>query len=78
MKNSTSKEFTLTIGIHSGTLTSRDFEEPKFFDTLEECKFEVVRAEIQYARIGCYIWFAHAIDKEDNITKFHPGTHYSS
>lgn len=72
------KEFTLTLGIHNGTITSRDTEQPKYFDTLEECKAEVTRAEMLYASMGYFIWFANATNKQGNSFKLHPGTFYKS
>lgn len=56
----TQKKWTLVIGIHRGTITSRDTEQPKELGSLEECQREVTRAEREYASLGAFIWFATA------------------
>ena len=71
-------KWSLTIGIHRGTITSRDTEHPKQMDSLEACQKEVNRAELEYARFGCYIWFARAVDPEGKTYRLHPGTPYLS
>ncbi len=59
-------KWTLVIGIHHGTFTSRDSEMPKKMASLEACQDEVTKAERDYAMIGCYIWFAKCTDPEGN------------
>jgi hypothetical protein len=52
------------IGIHRGTLTSRDSENPKELGSLEECQKAAQDALRDYTRLGCYIWFCYAISPE--------------
>lgn len=70
------KKWRMTIGIHKGTLMSRDRERPKEKDSLEECLAEVAQAEKWYNSIGYYIWFANAIDPDGKNHALHPGTPY--
>lgn len=58
------KKWTLTIGIHRGTLTSRDVEHPKEFDTYEEILAEVSKARREYASFGYVIWFANVVSPD--------------
>lgn len=54
MRSETGK-WTLHIGIHRGTLTSRDAEQPKQFDSLEECREEAYSAQRQYRAFNAKI-----------------------
>lgn len=49
------------IGIHRGTLTSRDSEPPKEVDSLPECRTMALKAMREYAQLGCLIWYCYAI-----------------
>ena len=70
-------KWTLTIGIHRGTLMSRDTEQPKKLNSRKECEDAVRVAERQYAELGCYIWFANAVDPDGQTHRLHPGTPYT-
>lgn len=50
----------LHLGIHRGTITSRDAESPRPFDTLEECRDHAEVAVAAYRRMGCRVWFCYA------------------
>ena len=50
------KKWELVIGIHNGTLMSRDVEHPKEFDTVVA---EWQSARKSYAGFGYMIWFAN-------------------
>ena len=53
------KKWELIIGIHNGTLMSRDVERPKSFDTYDEVVAEWKSARESYHRFGYTIWFAN-------------------
>jgi hypothetical protein len=52
------------IGIHRGTMTSRDSEPPKPAASLDECKVMSVKAERDYASFGCQIWYCYAMSPD--------------
>lgn len=54
-------KWTLFLGIHRGTLTSRDSEPPKPLDSLEECEQQGKTALQEYERLGCQCWYCYAI-----------------
>jgi hypothetical protein len=58
------KRWTLTWGIHRGTLMSRDVGDPYDFDTLEECRTKAQELERAFRRSGCQMWFTTARDNE--------------
>ena len=68
--------YELTIGIHCGTITSRDIEEPKQLETMEDCITEVKRAEENYAKWGYVIWFADVITPEGKIVNLDSNSNY--
>jgi len=70
------KKWSLVIGCHRGTLTSRDVGHPEEKDSLEDCQKAVKRAEEWYNSIGYFIWFASATDPEGKKHQLHPGTPY--
>lgn len=49
------------IGIHRGTLMSRDAEPPKDVDSLPECRTMALKAMRNYSRLGCLIWYCYAV-----------------
>jgi hypothetical protein len=49
------------IGIHRGTLTSRDSGADQEFDSLAECHAEAGKAKANYAGMGYQIWFCRAV-----------------
>jgi hypothetical protein len=56
---SENKKWELVIGIHNGTLMSRDVGHPKEFDTYEEVVAEWKSARESYRSFGYMIWFAN-------------------
>jgi protein tyrosine phosphatase (PTP) superfamily phosphohydrolase (DUF442 family) len=58
--------WTLHIGIHRGTITSRDSEQPKKMATLQECIDAAEDAFKWYRSIGCMCWFCYAIGPGGN------------
>lgn len=62
-------EWKLSIGIHRGTLMSRDSEDPKTRKSLKECFDEAIEAFKWYSRLGCQCWFCYALSpKGERIT----------
>lgn len=61
MKDSTNKKsWTLHIGIHRGTLMSRDIESPRQVSSLTKAREIAMRLFRDYARRGCHCWFCYA------------------
>jgi hypothetical protein len=58
------KKWKFCVGIHRGTLMSRDSEEPRTAESLEECQYLARQALLNYASFGCQIWYCHAISPE--------------
>ena len=54
----------LHIGIHRGTITSRDSELPKPMESLNQCKEEGMKAVADYRSLGCKVWYCYAISPE--------------
>lgn len=50
----------LVVGIHRGTITSRDSGSEDCKD-LAECKRRFLEQQTSYANIGYVIWYAHAV-----------------
>lgn len=67
----------LVIGIHDGTLMSRDLGDTTHI-SLEDCRRDVEGAEKDYAKLGCFIWFATAHGPDGEIVELHKGTPYHS
>jgi hypothetical protein len=53
------------VGIHRGTLTSRDSEPPKEAESLAQCREWAHEALLGYASLGCHIWYCYAISPEE-------------
>jgi len=53
--------WSLHIGIHRGTLTSRDSEMPKPMASLQACADAARTAFREYACMGCQCWFCYAV-----------------
>jgi hypothetical protein len=70
-------KWTLTIGIHRGTLMSRDVEQPKEFDTYEEVVAEVNKARKDYASYGYVIWFANVVSPDGKESCIESNPYYS-
>ena len=70
------KQWKLIIGIHRGTYTSRDVENPKYFDSLSDCRDEFKNAEEHYLSLGCQIWFATAKGPGDEFVQLSKGSSY--
>ncbi len=71
------KQWTLSIGCHRKTLTSRDSTKKKY-DSLEECRQAVQKLEKFYRSIGYFVWFANATGPNGEKVKLHEGTPYMS
>ena len=67
--------WTLSIGCHRGTLTSRDSGTEEH-DSLEECKKAVAKAEKAWRSFGYFVWFATAKGPDGEEVKLHNGTPY--
>jgi hypothetical protein len=65
------------VGIHRGTMTSRDMEQPKELDSLYECTKAAHSALLGHASMGCYIWFCYAISPEGERITLIEGAPYS-
>lgn len=63
-------KWTLHIGTHRGTLMSRDTEQPKVMDSLEDCRVGAVLAKRQYRAVGCKMWFAYAVGPDGSRVDF--------
>lgn len=59
-------KYMLEIGIHNGTLVSRDSEQPKFYDTEDEALSEFYKARTWYRSIGYMIWYAYLTNPDGN------------
>lgn len=70
-------KWTLHIGIHRGTITSRDSENPKQFDSLEECREHATDAFRWYRSMGCQCWFCYAISPTGERTTLIQGEDYN-
>lgn len=59
-------DWELRIGIHRGSLTSRDAEQPKFFSSFSEARDAADKAFKFYESIGCRCWYCFTVgpDKE--------------
>jgi hypothetical protein len=64
------------VGIHRGTITSRDSEPPKDADSLEQCQEMAAEAERQYAQLGCQIWYCYAMSPSGERTTLIEGADY--
>lgn len=52
-------KYTLTHGIHRGTITSRDTGQPEHFDTEAEAFAQLDGHRKFYRSVGYVIWFAN-------------------
>lgn len=59
--------WTLTIGIHAGTLISRNIGNPRTFATKEEAMKVYQDDKKWYRRMGYMIWFANLTDPDGNM-----------
>lgn len=66
----------LHIGIHNGTLMSRDDGWYENIPDLATCKERVSSDEAWYKGIGYVIWFAQAIAADGTEVKLHEGNVY--
>jgi hypothetical protein len=70
------KKWHFHVGIHRGTITSRDSEPPKEMDSLAECEAAATKARRDYAQLGCQIWFCYAMSPEGERHTLIPGEPY--
>jgi hypothetical protein len=64
------------VGIHRGTLTSRDGEPPKEAKSLEQCQEWAREALLGYASLGCQIWYCYAMSPTLERITLIPGEPY--
>lgn len=57
-------QYTLSWGIHAGTLTSRDVGESYKFDTEQECIDKAHKLQSHYKNMGYKIWYANVINPD--------------
>jgi len=80
----TSENWRLSIGVHRGTITSREsevmsehFDDPsKPLTSLEECRETAKKWEQQYRSLGCQIWYGRAISPDGFHTPVLQGVPY--
>ena len=70
-------KYLLSIGIHRGTITSRDVEQPKEVASPEAARAELAKATTEYASFGCQIWFAVLYNDQGEATQLVAGAPYS-
>lgn len=64
------------VGIHRGTITSRDSEPPKDAESLEQCQEWAREALLGYASLGCHIWYCYAMSPSGERTTLIEGVDY--
>lgn len=69
--------YELTIGIHNGTLMSRDVEQPESFESMDDCIKAVAKAKEWYKNIGYNIWFANVKELDGTTTTLEQNTNYN-
>ena len=69
--------YELTIGIHRGTLTSRDVEQPESFESMDDCIKAVAKVKEWYKNIGYNIWFANVKKPDGTTTTLEQNTNYN-
>ena len=69
--------YELTIGIHCGTITSRDVEQPESFESMGDCIKAVAIAKTFYSGIGYNIWFANVKKPDGTTTTLEQNTNYN-
>jgi hypothetical protein len=67
----------ISIGIHQGTITSRDTDETSWeHDSFQACQDALTQAIAYLTPRGCYIWFAEAIAPDGTRHKLTEGAPY--
>ena len=69
--------YELTIGIHRGTITSRDVEQPESFESMDDCIKAVAKAKTFYSGIGYKIWFAEVKSPDGTKTTLERNMNYN-
>jgi hypothetical protein len=69
--------YELTIGIHRGTLMSRDVEQSESFKSMDDCIKAVAIAKEWYKNIGYNIWFANVKKPDGTKTTLEQNTNYN-
>ena len=67
--------YTLNIGCHRGTITSRD-SETRDFATYAEAHIDYLRAKQAWARFGYVVWFAEIIGPDGVLTHLESNSNY--
>lgn len=70
------KQWRMEVGIHKGTVTSRDIRTDFEVKNLEDCKTQLAAYEKDMQFIGYQIWYAKAYHPDGTEIKLHPGTSY--
>jgi hypothetical protein len=73
MSETKNNAWTLSHGIHRGTLTSRDSTSEGGFASKEACEARLQEREEYYNSIGYVIWFANAIAPDGTKHQLRPG-----
>ena len=69
------KPWKLIVGIHRGTITSRDCSD-SYHDTLDECRERFLKDKNYYSRMCCQIWFATAHGPQGETVQLSQGAPY--
>ncbi len=75
--NTSNQAYELIIGIHRGTFTSRDVEQPESFESMDDCIKAVTKAKTFYSGIGYKIWFAEVKNPDGTTTTLEQNTNYN-
>ena len=75
MNEKTNEKFTLNIGCHRGTITSRD-SESRTFDTYQEAHKSYLESKSFWRGIGYVVWFADIIAPDGTKTSPESNTCY--
>lgn len=65
----------LHAGLHRGTVMSRDAAVYEC-DSLDGCRRTMASLQLEWASMGCYVWFADAKGPNGESVRIHKGTPY--
>jgi hypothetical protein len=69
----TPRTWTLSYGVHAGTITSRDTNAEHGLSDLAACRAALLAKERFFKSIGYVIWYARAIAPDSTEHVIHPG-----
>ena len=69
-------KYLVAIGIHTGTITSRDSAILGEYDSPAEARREAAKAKAGYTRLGCKIWYINMYDDQGKLTVLDHGMPY--